>query len=282
MADWGQALMSGVGAGLTAYGGQAMKEQSAEADEARWIKRNEMLEAQRAEAEKQKQRYLLGLKPPESRTVKTTDANGKPIQRTEEWVPDVEKGTGSFRTIGEQPDINFERLEETQRHNTESEQLRSAADQARMDAQTARLGLERERLERAKGGSAEAAQPKPYTFGDKIRYGTFNAQGVFVPAKDEQGNDISGDKYRPSVFAEKRAAKAEGVKGTLKQVASALGLDAMADAVGGYAPSTPAPAASGAPAAKSAANHGAIVRTGKDAQGRRVVKYADGTIEVQG
>ena len=283
--DWARALASGVESGAKAEQGVLLQQD----EDARWLEKEKQLRAMEDSTARQRARFLEGLKPPETRKVSVAGADGKPAIQQQEWVMPAEgEDAGHFRDVGDQtPDINFERLEETQRHNTETEGLRRDADQARAESAIARLDLARERLDSANGRRTTAeTQPKPYTFTDKngqpiIRYGTFQ-DGKFQPALDETGAPIQGDKFRPSVFAEKQTANANAMKGTMRQFADALGLGAAMDTFGDPRPTMNAKPAA-APAAASSAPAGAtingkrVVKTGSKG-GRRVAQLEDGSV----
>lgn len=203
--DWGLALSRGVQSGANAFANQA----SAESEDERWIKRQKEIQAANREEAAERERFLLRMRPPESRKVNVTGADGKPAIRQEEWIPPTDGGEGTWRPVGnETPDINFERLEETGRHNKESEE--AAVERLRLqgEANAAKAEAAATRAAGKKGGTE--TQPKPYTFTDDhgkpmVRYGSF-VDGKFQPALDENGQPIQGDKFKPTVFAEKQEA----------------------------------------------------------------------------
>ena len=178
-------------AGGANYIGQQQKDAQ---DEERWQQRYELMRQQQMEDEKAKQRFLMSIRPPETRKVNTTDTAGKPIVRTEEWRLNGDQG--AWANVGEAPDINFEKLDEAQRHNVESEGLRREADTAKRENQITRLGLERERLEntRTKVGAGKLVR-KVNQDGSAV-YGTVT-DGVFKPVTDEEGNPLDTTAWRP-------------------------------------------------------------------------------------
>jgi hypothetical protein len=291
--DWGRAIAEGVEGGARAEQGVLVKDQ----DEQRWLDREKQLQAMEADQDKNRQLFMRGIEPPQIRTthVNKTGDDGKTqvMDRQQQWVVDPATQKGAWQDFGEDvPNVNQERLEESARHNAETESLRGEANAARAGEAASRIDVARERLaaEDARHHGGEV-QPKPYTFTQNgkpvIRYGTFDSSGTFVPAKDEHGQAIQGDKFRPSVFQEKRDAEAQGIKGTLSNLASAMGLGPVADVLNGYGPSSggngvatpsaPAPSsAAPAPAAGGAINGKRVVRTGT-LNGRRVAKLEDGS-----
>lgn len=208
MVDWTRALASGAESGLAYEVGQAKADQ----DDARWLAREKALDAMHKDDRIETERFLLGLKPPETRKFNVAGKAGPAIQQ-QEWVPPAAgEDKGHFTNVGDEtPDINFERLDETAKHNRESEdaaverlRLQGEANTARAEAAAARDG--------AKTGTQ--AQPKTYTFdgpnGKPIqRVGHFEG-GQFVPAIDEHGNPVQAEKYKPSALEEKADVAAKG------------------------------------------------------------------------
>jgi hypothetical protein len=286
--DWGRALASGVAGGAQAELGVLQKND----DEQRWLEKEKQLQAAEDEQFRNRQLYMRGLEPPKAQTVHKAGDGGKIMDQQQNWVIDPTTNQGAWQDVGDAvPNVNQERLDETSRHNVESEGLRASASAAQAEANAARIDVARERLaaEDARHHGGEV-QPKPYTFTVNgkpvIRYGTFDQTGTFVPAKDEHGAAIQGDKFRPSVFQEKRDAEAQGVKGTLSNLANAMGLGAIGDTLAGYGPSsdteTPAPRSAAAapavaPSAPSGGSHGRVVKTGTK-NGQRVAMYEDGYV----
>lgn len=317
--DWGRALASGAEAGLNAESGLMKQDQ----DDARWLAREKQLDTMRKDDRIETERFLLGLKPPETRKLNVAGKGGPAIQQ-QEWVPPAAgEDKGHFQNVGDEtPDINFERLDETAKHNRETEELTGARNAATAEASAARIDLARTKLEAAQSKkNGTETQPKPYTFTvdgkPTVRYGSF-INGKFQPAVDENGLPVQGEKFKPSVFEEKltaaRDAKAAGAakKANAEDDASRVpagfwdrmthpGDPAYSEPAAGppasmagdpnaapagtmpnlkprpqKAPtSTPASARGVAPATSS---HGAVVKLGTDAQGRRVAKYADGFV----
>lgn len=275
--DFGEALASGVAAGAGEY---ARQEQEASDDE-RWLKRQQAMQAIEAQNRQATERYLMGLKPPETRKLNVTGADGKPMIQQQEWKLTGDKG--DWQNVGDAtPDINFERLAETQKNNEERNRLTGDRNAALADAAAARIDMARERLaaeQSRKQGRTE--EPKAYTTTDPKTgkpvqvYGWFDSDGKFTPAKDASGNPLGGDKFRPSVFQEKNDAKqaqVDSIKGTLSQFASAIGLTQAADALPTMKPgSSPAPAAQPQPAAAKPATPYREGQVIYDKQGRKYV-----------
>lgn len=280
--DFGEALASGIASGA----GAVEQQQQQQNDDARWLERQQKMQAMEIDAAKAKERYLLGLKPPETRKLSVTDEKGSPAVQQQEWR--VTGDSGAWQDVGDRtPDINFERLAETQRNNEDRSKLASE----RLDL-TSRLGEERIAAAQARADAAAArrtanpVEPKAYTTTDPKTgkatqvYGWFDSEGKFRQATDASGSPLGGDKFRPSVYEEKNAAqqaKVDAVKGTLSQFASAIGLGKVADALptmnAGSAPRPSAPAAQPVPAAaaKSGSAPYSEGQTIYDKQGRRYV-----------
>jgi hypothetical protein len=258
-------------AGGANYIGQQQKDAQ---DEERWQQRYEFMRQQQMKDEKAKQRFLMSIRPPETRKVNTTDTAGKPIVRTEEWRLNGDKG--AWANVGEAPDVNFERLQETTRHNQESEQLRSDANQARTDAATARLGLERERLENAKGRSGGAGRLIRQVMPDgSAVYGTVQ-DGKFSPVTDEEGNPLNTTAWRPR---QGKPGEGDAIGPPRGKVQPVFVDPSEQRPMSQFQPKAK-PQAAPAPAPTPGGQHGKVVRTGTK-NGRRVVMYEDGTIEEQ-
>lgn len=192
-------------AGWAALAGAAnayTQQRQTQQDDARWEERYQIMQRSQQDAEKARARYLLALKPPETEKINTVNAAGKPVVQTRQWVApsdeDIAAGKqGQFNTVAETPDINFDRLDEQQRHNAESERLRAEATQARNDASAARLAMERERLNAAKGGGGGSGKLIRQVMPDGSAVYGLVQDGKFAPVQDEEGNPLNTTAWRP-------------------------------------------------------------------------------------
>lgn len=229
--DWGRALASGLESGANAYVGQMQNQQQTDD----WLMKQERLQKINADNQRELERYRLGLKPPETRTVNDTNAKGEQVTRTEEWVPDPDKGTGTFKQIGESPNINFEKLAEQQRNNdlkndaaVERLRLQGEANAARAEAAAARGGA-------AAGGERGAdwvveQVSNPDGTGGFVRVNKRTGESVPVTGADQKPISTFRGGENLAALALKKE-KAEALKGTLSQIADSIGLGSIADAV---------------------------------------------------
>lgn len=260
-------VWAGIAGGANAYLQQRQQDQ----DEQRWQQRYEMTKKAEAEAERARARYMMALKPPETDTVHTTDAAGKPIVQNRQWVAPTDEEIaagkpGRFDVTSTGPDINFERLDETQRHNAESERLRSEATQARNDASAARLAMERERLSAAKGGGGSGKLIRQVMPDGSAVYGTVK-DGTFEPVSDESGQPLKTTAWRP-----RQGKPGEGDSiGPPPGKVQPVFVDPSSRPMGQF-DSAPAK-----PAAPKQAGGKQVVRTGTK-NGRRVLMYSDGSV----
>jgi hypothetical protein len=244
--DWGQALAAGLATGAQA----GVNQLSADADEQRWLDKEKQLQAAETERQHSLALFTAQLKPPETRKVNVTGTNGQPAIQQQESQIDPTSQKAGWVDVGDQtPDINFERLDETTRHNQETESLRSAADQARaegnaakLEATYARIAAENARHEGTTAGNkpSELITTDPTTNEPIRKYGFYDKDHNFIPAKDEAGNPMQGPAFQPSVWEQKRSAAAQGVKGTLHQISDALGLGELTSVLSGNGPTAPA------------------------------------------
>ena len=284
--DFGEALASGVAAGANEY---ARQEQEASDDE-RWLKRQQAMQAIEAQNRQATERYLMGLKPPETRKLNVAGADGKPMIQQQEWKLTGDKG--DWQNVGDAtPDINFERLAETQKNNEERNKLTGDRNAALADAAAARIDVARERLaaeeaRKAAGGGDKGADWEVRDNTDASGAGTYvrvNKRTGEVQPLTMNGKPVTtfhgGEKQAQDY---QRTQKINDIKGTLSQFASAIGLSQAADALPTLKPgSSPAPAAQPQPAAApqpAKQGHGRVVRTGTNAQGQRVAQYEDGYV----
>jgi len=282
--DWGEALASGVAAGA----GEVSHQIDEQDQDARWLERQQKMQALETDSAKQKERYLLGLKPPETRKLNVQGADGKPMVQQQEWRLPEGSDKGEYVNVGDaEPDINFERLAETQKNNEERNRLTGDRNAALADAAAARIDMARERLAaeeaRKAAGGDKGADWEVRDNTDSTGAGTYvrvNKRTGEVQPLTMNGQPVTtfhgGEKQAQSIEQQK---KIDAVKGTLSQFASAIGLGKAADAMPKFtAGSTPQPSA--APAAppaqpKPAATNGkapyAEGQTIFDKQGRKYV-----------
>lgn len=153
--DWAAGLASGIAAGA----GEVQDQQKQADQDQQWLARQEQLMKMEATNQQARERYMLALKPPEKQEIKTTDDQGNHIVKTQRFQApsdaDIKAGTaGTWQDVGQTPDINFDKLTETQKHNQDM----ADASQKRIDLQSqlgeARIGIAQERLatQQAKGG----------------------------------------------------------------------------------------------------------------------------------
>ena len=278
--DWGEALASGVAAGANEY---ARQEQEA-SDDDRWLKRQQAMQKIEAENRQATERYLMGLKPPETRKLNVTGADGKPMVQQQEWKLTGDKG--DWQNVGDAtPDINFERLAETQKNNEERNRLSGERNAALADAAAARIDVARERLaaeeaRKAAGGGDKGSDWEVRDNTDPSGAGTYvrvNKRTGEVQPLTMNGKPVTtfhgGEKQAQDY---QRAQQVEGIKNVLTNFAGAIGLDKAAGTLPNFqAGSSPAPAAQPQPAAApKPANGRAPFSEGQtiyDKQGRRYV-----------
>lgn len=207
--DWASALASGIASGA----GAVSKEYQDQQDEQRWLEKQKQIMAMQSQAAQSRERYLAALSPPKTDVVHTTDEQGNPIVQNRQWVApsdeDIAAGKpGRFDVTSTGKDINFEKLDETQRNNDlrnqqaqdkitmagQINEARMAAAQARLDAAAERgLGAER------KGVIHEMPTDTPGVTAPWVSDG----KGGWSPLTDKDGNPVTGQKSRPSVYSEK-------------------------------------------------------------------------------
>jgi hypothetical protein len=297
--DWGQALASGIasGAGAVATNIEDDKKQQ------EWITRFQQMQAMEAKTANQKALFMDSLKPPETRKTNMTDDSGKPIVRTEEWVHGPSGENAHWNKVGETPDINFEKLNETERRNADLNQnaqdriammqslgeAKNATALARIEAANARGESDKGKYERAGVMQFIPVPDKPGETMPVISDG----RGGFKPYLDENGKPQSGRKAALSATEIKaKNAADEEAKAALQEKSDAMQppgalMRTWNNMTGNSAANTPQadagppqsqpPLSQFSPPAKASA-HGAVVRTGTDSQGRKVAQYADGTI----
>lgn len=279
--DFGEALASGVAAGAGAY----QQQQQEQENDARWLERQQKMQSMELDAAKAKERYLLGLKPPETRKLSVTDEKGSPAVQQQEWR--VTGDSGAWQDVGDRtPDINFERLAETQKNNEERNKLVGERNQTMADLGAARIDAARERL------AAENERRKSTGDSDKgdwevreqaspsgsVSYIRVNKRTGDVQPLTMNGTPVTSFRGGEKLAEEaQKQAKVDAVKGTLSQFASAIGLGKVADALptmsAGSTPRPSAPAAQPVPAAaaKSGSAPYSEGQTIYDKQGRRYV-----------
>lgn len=277
--DWGEALASGVAAGANEY---ARQEQEASDDE-RWLKRQQAMQKIEAENRQATERYLMGLKPPETRKLNITGSDGKPMIQQQEWRLNGDKG--EWANVGDAtPDINFERLAETQKNNDERNRLSGERNAALADAAAARIDVARERLaaeeaRKAAGGGDKGSDWEVRDNTDPSGAGTYvrvNKRTGEVQPLTMNGKPVTtfhgGEKQAQDY---QRTQKINDIKGTLSQFASAIGLTQAADALPTMKAGSGQPAAQPQPAAApKPANGRAPFSEGQtiyDKQGRRYI-----------
>jgi hypothetical protein len=150
-------------AGWAALAGAAnayTQQRQSDQEEQRWEQRYAIMQRQQQAAEQARARYLEALNPPKVQTINTTNDKGEQVTRQQQWnAPsdeDIAAGrAGSWATVGETPNITFERLAETQKNNEERNKLAAERNQALSEAAAGRLDVARERLaaQQERGGA---------------------------------------------------------------------------------------------------------------------------------
>ncbi len=279
------AIWAGIAGGAAAYGQQ----QQAQQDDARWLERYNMMQASQQQQEQARQRYIAALRPPETNQLHTTDESGQPIVQQREWVApsddDITAGrSGSWRVAGTTPDINFERLKETQAQNDEKN--KQAEERLRMQGEVNAARAEAAAARGSGGGGSgfsfkdyASAPPEQRALYDRYR------RGESDPA-DEAAKVEREAKRKADMAAREQTVKdiremskpTEGKKATaLYENQVMMGADPWATAKGASNSTAPAPMGQFAGKSAAAGGHGKVVRTGTK-NGRRVVMYEDGTI----
>lgn len=309
--DWGAALAQGVASGAGAVQQQWQQDQ----DEQRWLKKTQQLLAMQGDAELQKARYLQALKGPETKDVKGVDEAGNPVIKHQVYqMPsdaDIKAGkTGTWNTTDTAPDINFAKLDETQRNNDLKNQaaqdriaMQQALGDARNEAYLARIEAANARGERDRADKLESfTDPHGNSY-----YGVVKG-GKVTPVTDQDGNILYNQRWRergqgsvagtsetiPLVSGGKLAAKKGddiGPQYAASEYGDRPSLDDMPQSnsqprvtvvdpspMSQFAGPRKQPAQQSQP---SQGDHGPVVRTGKTADGRKAIKYADGTVVIQ-
>lgn len=287
--DFGEALASGIASGA----GAVEQQQQQQNDDARWLERQQKMQAMETDSRMKLERFMLGLKPSETRKLNVKDDKGQPAIQQQEFVVPEGANKGAWQNVGDQtPDINFERLAETQKNNEERNKLVGERNQTMADLGAARIDAARERL------AAENERRKSTGDSDKgdwevreqaspsgaVSYIRVNKRTGDVQPLTMNGTPVTSFRGGEKLAEEaQKQAKVDAVKGTLSQFASAIGLGKVADALptmsAGSAPRPSTPAATPAPAGAQpgASPHGKVVRTGTK-NGQRVAQYEDGYI----
>lgn len=280
-------------AGWAALAGAAnayTQQRQTQQDDARWEERYQIMQRSQQDAEKARARYLLALKPPETEKINTVNAAGKPVVQTRQWVApsdeDIAAGKqGQFNTVAETPDINFDRLAETQRHNQESEEARQRQldltgqlNAARMEAAAARAG----------GGGGKGfsfqdyatATPEQRALYDRYRRGEVPPDERDAQREKEAGRkaDFAARVQTRKDLAEMRNPTDQDKANTLYENQVTMGADPFASVKAGASTNAPMGQFDTPTKAVAPAGHGRVVRTGTK-NGRRVVQYEDGTVD---
>lgn len=306
--DWGQALASGIAGGA----GFVSNEYQKDIDEQRWLQKQQQMMAMQSQLQRSRERYLMALEPPKTDKQTVMGDDGRSMVQNRQWIPptdqDLSQGKGGhFEVTSTAPDINFERLQETQRQNDERNKL--AVDRLDMQGKynEARISAAQARLEAAQArGSGQGKLIRQVGPDGMAVYGTVK-DGTFTPVVDEEGNPVRsqawrkrgqfsangtrqlpsgqtvqigqrdeiGPSYPTNPYDDDERQPVEASKGP----PSVTWVDPSQDKP--LAQFTPKPKTSAAkPSSAPKQDHGKVVRTGmKD--GRRVLKYEDGFIEVQ-
>lgn len=280
-------------AGWAALAGAAnaytQRDQQARDDE-RWNERYQIMQRAQADAEKARMRYMAALKPPETEKISTTNDAGKPVVQTRQWMPpsdeDIAAGKqGQFSTVAETPDINFDRLAETQRHNQESEEAR----QRQLDL-TGQLNAARMEAAAAKGAGSRdkgfsftdyaTATPEQRALYDRYRRGEVTSEERDAQREKEAGRkaDFAARVQTRKDLSEMRNPTDADKANALYENQVTMGADPFASVKGGASSNAPMSQFDVAAPAPAAKGHGRVVRTGTK-NGRRVVQYEDGTID---
>lgn len=192
-------LLSGLQAALQYKGGQIQQQQEEQIRQRR-LQESAAMEQRAWEA---RERWKQENSPPPAQKVTMRDPNdpSKVIDANQEWQPPSDPNLGpptqaGWKTVSSAPSASFERLEETQRNNEARNQL--AADRLKMQGEynEARMDAARARLEaqQARGGGEGRLIQKTDENGVST-WGTVK-DGVFVPVKDQGGNDLNSQRWK--------------------------------------------------------------------------------------
>jgi hypothetical protein len=241
------------GAAWAALAGAAnayTKQRQDATDEQQWQDRYKIMQQSQEDAARARARYMAALEPPKVDSIHTTDESGKPVVQSRQWVApsdeDIKAGkSGRFEVTGTTPDINFERLDETQRQNDaknaqaqERLRMQGEVNAARMEAAAARGGA---------GGTGfsfkdyASAPPEQRALYDRYRRGEDdpNAKMKQMEMEAKQKRDAEARKAtldelkgNPSASDAKRAT-------TLYRNQVTMGADPFASVSGGAAATAP-------------------------------------------